>query len=254
MSKWQAAPCARLLAEARRDGVSITTLPPSLAPRNEAEAYAIQGLVLTESNDTIGGWKVGAKGADAPINGGLLPRKGIHRSGVVLQKTDFQWVGLELEIAFVLGRDFAATAAPYTEAEILDSIVSMQPTIELVTSRIRPNPENPRIWAVADLLNHGALIVGDTVPYDPTYPFLSPALTWTFNGQDIRPSATTANPAGDPRRLLAWTVNHCCAQGWDFRKEMIITAGTYTGAFKTSEAGEAIGNFAGLGEVRLALQ
>lgn len=257
INHWQAGACAALLTEARQSASSLETLPPDLAPPSDAEAYGVQRLILQNSQDTIGGWKVGAKTPEAPINGGLLPAQGIHPSGVKLSGEDFPWVGLELEIAFRLGRDFPAQNAPYSESEVLGSITEMGPTIELVTSRIRPNPDNPRRWAIADLLNHGALIVGKPIPYDPAYPFLAPSLTWTFNGQDIAPASSLtapANPAGDPRRLLAWTVNHCCQQGWDFKKEMLITAGTYTGVFKPTSTGEAIGNFAGLGEVHVSLE
>jgi 2-keto-4-pentenoate hydratase len=251
---WLPDTCAALLAEARYTISSIETLPANLAPPSEAEAYGVQRLILEYSHDSIGGWKVGAKTPTAGINGGLLPARGIHPSGAVLDRKDFHWIGLELEIAFRLGHDLPASKAPYTDAEILSSVKDMVPTIELVTSRIRPNPENPRCWAIADLLNHGALIVGDPIPYDPTYPFLAPSLTWIFNSQNVAPANPPTNPAGDPRRLLAWAVNHCCLQGWDFQKEMLITAGTFTGVFKPTDAGEAVGHFAGLGEVRLNLR
>lgn len=250
---WLPAPCANVLAEARRLGWTLETLPEGIAPRNEDEAYTIQHRVLAHSGDRIAGWKAGAKGVDAPINGGLIPARGVLPSGTTLARNQFQWVGLELEIAFYLNRDFPAQAAPYDEATVLASIDRMQPTIELVTSRIRPNPENPRIWAIADLLNHGALIVGEAVPYRADYPFLSPAVSWTFNGANVKPEGPASNPAGDPRRLLAWTVNHCCRRGVDFTRDMVITAGTYTGVLKPKEAGEAVGSFAGLGEVRLQL-
>ena len=253
-SCWQPGVCAALLSEARRSVSSIETLHADLAPPSDAEAYHVQSLILKDSGDVIGGWKVGAKGSDAPINGGLLPAQGIHPSGVTLALEDFTWVGLELEIAFLLNQDFLASAAPYSEAEVLGSIEFMLPTIEVVTSRIRPNPENPRRWAMADLLNHGALIVGEPIPYDPSYPFLSPSLTWTFNGDNIAPAETGSNPAGDPRRLLAWTVNHCCQQGWDFKREMLITAGTFTGVFKPTQAGHALGSFAELGSISLTLR
>lgn len=251
---WLPAPCANVLAEARRHRWTLETLPLGIAPRDEAEAYTIQHRVLAQSGDRIAGWKAGAKGADAPINGGLLPARGVLPSGSALVREQFQWVGLELEIAFLLNRDFPAQDAPYDEATVLASIEQMLPTIELVTSRIRPNPENPRIWAIADLLNHGALVIGQPIPYRPDYPFLSPEVSWTYNGQNVRPAGPAANPAGDPRRLLAWTVNHCCAQGLNFTRDMVITAGTYTGVFKPTEAGEAVGHFADLGEVRLTLR
>lgn len=251
---WNPAACAALLSEARRAARSIDTLPSELAPPSETDAYEVQQLILAAEHDTIGGWKAGAKGADAPINGGLLPSSGIHPSGTALALSDFPWVGLELEIAFQLNRDFPAQSAPYSDVEVMESIAFMLPTIELVTSRIKPNPDNPRRWAVADLLNHGALIVGNAVPYDPAYPFLSPDLRWTFNGANIAPAGPATNPAGDPRRLLTWTVNHCCQQGWDFRKEMLITAGTFTGVFKPTQGGEAVGHFADLGDISLTLR
>jgi 2-keto-4-pentenoate hydratase len=250
---WQPSACALQLFQARQSGTNLESSSLEGAPRSVMEAYQIQNLILDLAKDTIGGWKVGAKGLDSPINGSLLPARGIYPSGVNLPLNCFTWVGLELEIGFLLSQDFPVRARPYSEDEVLNSIEWMLPTIELVTSRISPNSENPRHWAVADLLNHGALITGSPIAYDPKFPFLLPHLNWQFNGENIAPATPPSNPAGDPRRLLTWTVNHCCQQGWDFKKNMLITAGTYTGVFKPRGKGEAIGVFTDLGEVRLQL-
>lgn len=246
-------PCARLLAEAKLAVGSLPTLPADIAPTTDAAAYGIQRELFLSLQSSLGGWKVGAKSPTADINGSVLPNTSIHPSGVTLARSAFTWIGLELEIAFRLNHSFLANQAPHPPEAILASIASQCPSIELVTSRIQPNPTNPRRWAIADLLNHGALVVGEEQPYLPDYPFLTPRLSWTFNGQNIAPETPPANPAGDPRRLLPWIVNHCCQQGWDFHPDMVITAGTYTGIFKPTEAGQAIGTIDGLGSVILNL-
>jgi 2-keto-4-pentenoate hydratase len=62
-----------------------------------------------------------------------------------------------------------------------------------------------------------------------------------------------ANPAGDPRRLLTWLVNHASSRGIAVTPEMVVTAGSYTGMFFPREAGTASGRIEGLAPVSVTL-
>ncbi len=227
------------------------TLTPELLPSDADTAYAAQHLSLALREQTIGGWKVGAKTADGPIQGAPLPT--ILSSPARLNRAGFsRWLGLELEIAFRLRVALPPRSPPYSAAEVLENVDGVCATIEGVASRLNAEPPPSALAQLADLQNHGTLIAGACVPYDAALPFAAPQLSWSFDGQDITP-ATVANPAGDPRRLLAWVVNHCSDLGLTLPAGCLITTGSYTGIYLPGGPGEAIGSIAGLPAVRVAV-
>jgi 2-keto-4-pentenoate hydratase len=241
---------ARLFAEARAHRAKLDALPEGARPSNSDEAYAAQEATLHVLHADIGGWKVGAKSPDGPIQGAPLPSEGVHRSGARLAMHAFGKAGLELEVAFRLGRRFEAGSGPYSDEDVIGAIESVHAAIEVVASRFAAWPDVEKPWQLADLQNHGALIVGEGVPYDAAFPFVSPAMTFTFDGAPLFNGAP-ANPAGDPRRLLAWTVNHSVSRGLSLERGTVLTAGTYTGLAFPDAPGPAVGRIEGLPAVEL---
>lgn len=227
-----------------RTGAQVS-VPARLEPANAAEAYLAQHAFLQRRALAIGGWKIGAKSGDGPIQGAPLPRPGIHANGAVVPRSDFPVYGVELEIMFCFARDFLPDAAPCTEAQVLASIASMGAAIEIVSSRLADWPDVPRLNQLADLQNHGALIAGAMVPYRDDVDFCSPLAQLTLNGDDVF-AGTGANPAGDPRRLLHWLVGHCREQNIALLAGTVITAGSYTGMYFAKDPGRVTGQIAGL--------
>lgn len=243
---------SQLLADARRRRTTLDTLPPEQLPADADAAYAIQHEILSACGARIGGWKIGAKSASGPIQGAPLPDTDLHADGARLSREGFAPLGLELEVAFRFGRRFEPSATPYDEDEVLAGIGSIGATIEIVASRYAEWPDVDKPAQLADLQNHGALIVGEFTRYREDFPFVAPSLRFEFNGRDVV-EATPANPAGDPRRLLTWLVNHASSRGIAVTPEMVITAGSYTGMFFPHEAGTASGHIEGLAPVHLTL-
>ncbi|VXB07148.1 Fumarylacetoacetate (FAA) hydrolase [Burkholderia sp. 8Y] len=256
---FDAASVARLFLQAKAHRAKLDTLPEGVRPSNADEAYAVQEATLhvlradaADAGDAhaIGGWKVGAKSADGPIQGALLPAYGVHRSGAHLSMQAFGKVALELEVAFTFNRPFDAGSGPYDDAEVLAAIGCIHSTIEVVASRFAAWPDVDKLWQLADLQNHGALVVGEGVPYDDAFAFVSPTMTFTYDGASLF-DAAPANPAGDPRRLLTWTINHAVSRGLSVEKGTVITAGSYTGMAFPDKPGTAIGAIDGLPPVVL---
>lgn len=250
---------AGLFIEAREHRAKLDTLPEGARPSSAEQAYAAQQATLRpltvnarEGGDSkaIGGWKVGAKSADGPIQAALLPADGVHASGAHLSMQAFGKAALELEVAFTFKRRFHANSGPYSDAEILDAVDCMHSAIEVVASRFDAWPNVDKLWQLADLQNHGALIVSEGVPYDEAFPFLSAAMSFTYGGVPLF-EGTPANPAGDPRRLLAWTINHSVSHGLAVEKGTVITAGSYTGMAFPDTSGTALGAIDGLPPVQL---
>jgi 2-keto-4-pentenoate hydratase len=243
---------SRRLAEARRDRLTLDTLPPQQIPADAHAAYAIQHDILGIHDARIGGWKIGAKSASGPIQGAPLPAADLHADGARLAREGFAPLGLELEVAFRFGRRFEPATTPYSEDEVMAGIGSIGATIEIVASRYAAWPDVDKLAQLADLQNHGALIVGEFTPYREDFPFVAPSLRFSFDGHDVVETAP-ANPAGDPRRLLTWLVNHASSRGIAVTPEMVITAGSYTGMFFARHAGTASGRIEGLAPVSVTL-
>ena len=243
---------ARLLATAQQTGSPLVALGPEFVPTDASAAFAVQQRTLALRDKAIGGWKVGAKSPTAPILGAPLPGDGILRAGAVVRCEDYPVLGLELEIAFRFGRVFEPSAEPYAHEVVLASVATMLATIEIVSSRFARWPDVDKLCQLADLQNHGALACGEAVAYSEDFPFATPSLTFEFNGADIVKIPPT-NPAGDPRRLLAWVVNHCTARGIAIGGDIVITTGSYTGMHFASSPGTVVGEMRGLPPVSLTI-
>jgi 2-keto-4-pentenoate hydratase len=238
-----------LLADAYAQKAGQVNVPARLEPATSADAYRAQQAFLQRHRLDIGGWKIGAKSEDGPIQGAPLPRQGIRASPAVLSRKEFPVFGIELEIMFRFGRDFLPGSAAVTEEQVLSSIDGIAASIEIVSSRLRGWPDVPRLNQLADLQNHGALIAGAFVDYDDGVDFRSPQAHLALNGQDVFKGIGT-NPAGDPRRLLHWLVSHCNEQNIALPAGTVMTAGSYTGLVFPEEAGVVVGEIAGLPPVR----
>jgi 2-keto-4-pentenoate hydratase len=245
---------ARLFAHARVERTPLDKLPQDLQPVNAEDAYAVHFATLDAMRDTIGAWKVGSKSlTGGPIQGSPLPASRVYRSGVALPRSSFNQLGLELEVAFALGRRFEPAGAPYTDEQVLGAIESMHATIEVVTSRFSSWPNVDKLWQLADLQSHGALIVGESVPYDSRFPFIAPTASFTLDGAPVFNGAP-GNTGGDPRRLLGWLINHGVLRGLTFEPGTVLTTGSYTGmAFPEQKRGVVLGVIHGLPPVQFTL-
>ncbi|MEX5685745.1 2-keto-4-pentenoate hydratase [Pseudomonas silesiensis] len=243
---------AQLIVDAQRERSPLGELDADLYPADFAAAYLTQQAILRLRGVEAGGWKIGSKSPTGPIQGSPLPRDCLFAPASQFDRGAYAPVGLELEIAFRFNRAFSPRDHDYSDEEVLAGIGEMAATIELVASRFAAWPKVEPLTQLADLLNHGALVVGEFVPYEENFPFVHPALELTLNGDSIVPAAV-ANPAGDPRRLLPWLVNHHTRQGQTLPQDLVITTGSYTGMFLADGPGELSGQIRGLPPVSLSL-
>ncbi|WP_394778135.1 2-keto-4-pentenoate hydratase [Undibacterium sp.] len=242
---------AELLSGAYQTQSSVA-VPATQAIADADQAYAVQRDFLSRVSIHTGGWKIGAKSSDGPIQGSPLPLDGIYQNNAVLNKKHFPILGLELEIAFSFDRDFTAADAALSDVDIMQHLHTMQASVELVSSRLAGWPEVGKLLQLADLQNHGALVTGDPVVYDADFPFLNPRVSFRIADNEIF-NGKGSNPAGDPRRLLPWLVRHCAAQGLTLASGTTITTGSYTGVHFPLEAGAVRGKVQGLPPIQFQL-
>jgi 2-keto-4-pentenoate hydratase len=237
---------------AREHHTTLDAIPPEMVPANPEASFEIQHETMRLMHAQIGGWKVGGKTPTAPVVGAPLPLTGIYKTGAEISRKGFTPPALELEIAFRFNRSFEPSSTPYDEALVMGSIGTMCPTIEILSSRLSKWPNENPMTQLADLQSHGALVVGESIPYQADYPFLSPALSFEFNGESVL-KAPVKNPSGDPRRTLPWLVNHCAGRGITVTPDTIITTGSYTGVYLVEHLGLAIGKIPGFDPVTVKL-
>ncbi|HEX5455606.1 MAG TPA: 2-keto-4-pentenoate hydratase, partial [Stellaceae bacterium] len=151
---------ARALAEART-GTPIPGLPDAVRPRSEADSYEIQEAVLHLLGETAGGWKVGLSPEGGVFCAPIYSSR-ILSSPATVPAASLHVIGIECEIGFRLGREFASRAEPYTEKEVL-AAATLHPTIEVVDSRYQDFRSLDRLQVLADNFSNGALVHGAAV-------------------------------------------------------------------------------------------
>ena len=216
---------AAYLLAARRDGPGLP-LPPGLRPATEADAYEIQRLTIA-SLGPIGGWKVGAAGPQAPPNCAPLPASGLHNAPSKLPGAAFTTRDIESEIAFVVAHDLPPHAAPYSRAEIVTSIASCHPGIEVLQSRFADPASVDPLSHLADLIRHGAYVLGAPIAEWQAIDFAIVEVAQTIDGATGR---SRGNPAGDMIRLVTWLANVGAVWAGGLRAGQIVTCGSWTGA------------------------
>jgi 2-keto-4-pentenoate hydratase len=246
---------AHRLVEARRQHRTIDAPTPDSLPPDAATAYAIQQAVITGLGESTGAWKIGARTPGGAAAGAPIPASLVLPSPARVAHGGFFRVLLELEIAFRFAEAIEPRGRAYARDEVLAKVGVVLPAIEIVDSRFTEWPNVAPLAQLADAQNNGALIAGHPVAYAGLargFDFVSPELELSFDGESLVPDAT-GNPAGDPRELLVWFVNHCAAMGITIEPEWTLTTGSYVGAHKVDKPGIVRGHIDGLGEVEIEL-
>ncbi len=240
---------ARLLAEARRSGRPLDSLPRELAPATVADAYAIQDAVA-QALGGVAGWKVGAKAPDAEPTCAPLPAVRVFASPKRFTPAELRLRGIEVEIAVRLGRDLPPRDRPYTPDDVAAAVASVHPAIELVESRFVDFRTTDPIAVLADSNSNGAIVHGPPGPARMPVDQTRQPVHLRFGADEVV-RAVGGNPAGDVWRLLAWLANHCAARCGGLRTGDLVTTGSCTGMLFAEPGTHVVADLAGLGRVEV---
>ncbi|MBT2326382.1 2-oxopent-4-enoate hydratase [Variovorax paradoxus] len=227
---------AHALCLARRDGRRVPSA--LLQPADRGEAYAIQDATLAALGP-IGGWKVGARGLGEEPTCAPLPAEGLLPDGALLKGPAWRLRGIEVEVGFQLGIDLPARAAPYTREDLAWAVESVLPVIEVVETRLADWLGAGSQAQLADLLSHGALVLGRCQPFEPVWFDLRQLEAELRFDAQIVAHTVGEHPSPDAGSLLAWLANHCSARGVALKAGQVITSGSCTGLLFAS-AGTAV--------------
>lgn len=228
---------ASILAERRKSGEQGSRLPEWCRPSDVDTALAIQADVTRQLGDCIGAWKCGlpAEGrvVAAPIYAGT-----IHAGSPCAAWARAGQVRVEPELAFILGHDLPARAAPYTPAEVDAAIARTHLALELIDSRYSDPSDASFAENLADgLLNQG-LFIGPQVAIEKARATANMAIRVTLEtGQET--DLDGYHPNADPCAPLYWLAEFLRSKGQGLHAGQAVITGSYAGSFDVP-AGQGI--------------
>ena len=236
---------ARRLVDARKGAVVVRWR--DIVPADTQAAYETQDRTIAQLG-AVGGWKVGARDANAEPACAPLPAGGVFASGVSLVGPPWQMRGVEVEVALRLGRDLGEQPS---HRDVMRAVDAVLPAIEVVQTRLADWRESEPLAQLADLQSHGALVLGEPSPLRASDLDLRRVEAYlAFDGQPVA-STYGANPAGDVCRLLAWLATHCARRGKPLRAGQVVTTGSCTGMLFAPEGAQVKAQLKGIGLVEL---
>ena len=255
---------ASLFAKAWRDGTTIDAFPSALAPRDEAEATAMQDAMAAEIGEDIVGWKIGGK------PGGMMGRifaSTSFESGVTLPLARYARNIMECELGFKLKSDLPPRDAPYERDEVA-AAANLAINIELVGSRRanvveraaaafaagRPFPDDEaEAWLlVADNGGNLGLVNGPVIEDWQHRSLLDMTVELRIDGGETRPLIPKQNRT-EPFDVLLWAANDLSRRGIGLKAGHIITPGSVTVLEPLPRGSTAVAVFEDLGEITVSL-
>jgi len=259
MGDTNAATAAKQLMDAWEAGDILETLPPKLAPKTEAEATAINDVILANFAHPIGGWKIGATAEAAQKALGLTqPFVGaIRKANVIDSPANFTFADvnrpiIESEYAYRLKQDLPVRKKAYSRTEVEAAIGSIIIGIEMPLSRLSAENNLGPLGLIADHGGTGYFIVGAEIADWRKVDAVNTEVALSFDAAEAG-RGTGAGMMGDPVNALVWFVNHMSAKGIGLEAGQFVTTGSCTGVIPAPAAVKAVADFGPEGEVVLTL-
>lgn len=243
---------ARLL-QARQDR------HPQPAPplADAAAAYAAQEQVARELGwfgDTAPRcWKSGGASRDATLSHAPLPPAGVWTSPA--QVGTWRWArgGIEAEVALRLREPVdAARAASLDLAGARALIDAMCVSIEIVDGRWAEGLQAPALAQLADVLSHGALVLGAWVEFDAQRDWSTQTCRVHIGAQPVR-VFRGSHPLADPAFVLPAWLRHATRHGGVLSAGSVVTTGSWCGLQQASAGDDIEAVFDGIGRASVRL-
>ena len=247
---------ATALASAWRERRALSSTAWTDSVGDAAQAYAVQDSVAQAmgwfGSAVPGHWKSGGPSRDAVLTHAPLPPAGVRASPANYSDMHFNTPGIESEIALRLGDavtpERAAMLTPENATALIDA---MTVSIEIVDSRWEDPARTTALLKLADQQSHGALVLGDWVPYA--------ARDWAAqvcetrigsNAPDLRKGA---HSLADPAWLLPIWLRHVTRDGATVPAGTVVTTGSWVGVLAARAGDTVVVEFPGIGRAEARL-
>ena len=243
------------LLNARRTLGAIDDTPLAHAVPTADDAYLVQAAVANELGWFDAGvpvhWKSGGASRTAVMTHAPLPPAGVWASPADARAWPFNWRVIEAEIALRLSRSVDAALAATLDMESAAALIdAMTVSIEVVDSRWKQNFKAPALLRLADLQSHGALVLGEWVPFAARDWLAQPCRVQI--GEQAHEFRGT-HSCGDPAWVLPAWLRHATREGDTLPAGTVVTTGTWCGALE-ARAGERVSvTFDGVGRAEIQL-
>lgn len=223
-------------------------------------AYATQQAVAQDlawlAPDRPQYWKSGGGSRHATLTHAPLRPAGV-RQGRQVDFCGFSGfslgaVGIEAEIALRIGREITPAEAAGLSLEAARELIDgMAVSAELVTSRWQEADAAPALLRLADFLSHGALALGEWLPFD--------SRDWSAQACELRVNdgaplcGIGGHSLGDPTWGLAAWLGHVTRAGRSLPAGSVVTTGAWLVQQGLGPGDRASVSFAGLGSVTVQL-
>ena len=195
-------------------------------------------------------WKSGGPSREAVLTHAPLPPDGIWRSPAV-SAWPFAMRGIEAEIALRLAVDVDAQRAATLDRDSACRLIdAMTVSIEVVDSRWAQGLEAPALLKLADLQSHGALVLGDWIPFDATRDWSSQVCRVQIADAPAQAFRGT-HSLGDPGYVLPAWLRHATRAGQVLPAGSVVTTGTWCGILHAQSGDTVVATFDGIGEARV---
>lgn len=260
LDKGQIAAASRTLHDHWRAGTKLGNLDASVRPRDRTEGYAIQAAIENYSSGSLFGWKIAATSeagqkhinVDGPMAGRILPDTVIPDGGTASMTGNEMRVA-EPEFAFRMRADLPPRASPHSVREVVDSVGTLHPAIEIPDSRFKDFVSAGAAQIIADNACAHLFVLG-------------PPTTSDWRGLDLveekpvialrgkRYVGHGKNVLGDPLIALTWLANELRQLGLTLRAGEVVTTGTCHPPLPI-EAGDLLqADFGSIGKVSVAFR
>ena len=243
------------LVQARIHQRLVDSTPFAQGMLTPAQAYAVQRGVADRLQWFQPGqsrhWKSGGPGRAAELTHAPLPPAGIWRSPA-FSAWPFVMRGIEAEIALRLALDVDARRAANLDRDSACRLIdAMTVSIEVVDSRWTQGLEAPPLLKLADLQSHGALVLGDWVPFEATRDWAAQVCKVRIGAATVQTFRGT-HAMGDPAYVLPAWLRHATSDGQVLRAGSVVTTGTWCGILKAQPGDTVLFSFDGIGQAQLS--
>ena len=252
---------AREIIRQHQAGARFANLTGDLAPRDIDEAYAAQFRLHEihgqEGRGPLGGRKIALAsavqqqlcGVDHPIAGGIFANE-IFQSPVTLRLSNYHGLGLEFELAIVLGEDLTPGDGPFDAASVRARTVSIRPAFEMIIDRGADYSDLNALTMAADNAWCAGIVLGPEIAgwRDMDVDAIPVSLHW-----NDEPPATAKVGDADPFGSLAWVANVLTGAGQVIKAGEVVITGSVIKT-RAPEVGDKVRyDVGGLGSVELSV-